>query len=251
MNKKEFVKSFSGVRSSEQTLERIMNMTETKSKRTHSAAKIIAAAACLALLVSGIFGGSVISGKIKSSKIKANLFSVTAYAVDERNTEKKIDLNGSKAVNSDLQMKIIESGTGSGYAVECNTNAGFRVEGKDIKTVTYSAGRGSFSYHSVKGNDFGDVTTEFTSGSDESSERKPYATKTTISDIGENEIIELNYNPEEAIDTILKAQSADFDFSSLPTDIITISVEFTNGEKGEKSIQISFSEDGYMLMKNK
>lgn len=247
MNKKELKKSLSGVRSSEQALERIMNMTETKSERKHNVAKIIAAAACLALLISGIFGGNAISEKMKSSK--ANIFSVTAYAVDERNAETKIVLNGTKAVNSDLQMKIIKSGTGSGYAVECNTNAGFRVEGKDIKTVTYSAGRGSFSYQSIKGNDFGDVTTEFTSGSEKSEERKPYATKTTINDIGKNEVIELYYNPDEAIDKILEAQSADFDFSSLPTDTVTISVEFTNGEKGEKSIQISFNEDGCMLMK--
>lgn len=263
MNKKEFKKAMSGVQSSEQTIERIMDMTNNNNtKKRFRLAPALALVACLAILITGIFGGNAITAKIGhiapmdtnnnqaiTTPNANNFFTLTVYAKDNNDNQKEIDLSKDKAAKAEgLRIKLAKTGTDASTVyvydtVEWEAKSGFRVDGKNIKSATYSAERGGFSYYTWHGNDF-DAQTDFgfISG-------KPYSTKTTINNIGDKECVELFYSPQEAIDTLLKSNDGNFDYSTLPTDIITISVEFNDGSKAEKKIEISFDKNGYMLMK--
>ena len=67
MNNDNYKSAMSGVRHSDELTERIMDMT-TEKKRTIKMKPVLAVAACLILLVAGIFGGSVISANINAIK---------------------------------------------------------------------------------------------------------------------------------------------------------------------------------------
>lgn len=243
MNRKEFKNAMSGVQSSEQTIERIMDMTNNDTKKRIRFAPALAIAACIAMLVTGIWGGSAITAKLTPVVDTQNAFVITAYAKDNNDNQKKIDLNENKAAKTDLKLRLVKGETGVYDTVAFHTETGFRIDGKNIKSATYSAERGSFDYQSLNSNDFSNPENEA-----EYDSSKPYATKITFDYIGDKEVTEVLYSPEEAIDTLLKSKNAAFDYSTLPVDTITISVEFNDGNKAEKSIKISFDKNGYMLM---
>ena len=245
MNKKEFKQAMSGVQSSEQTIERIMDMTNNNEmKKKFKLAPALAFAACLAVLVTGVLGGSAISSNLNPVIHTNNTFTITAYAKSDNNDEKKIDLSENKIVETDIKLELVKGESGVYDTVTTETRSAFCVEGKDIEAVTYSAERGTFSYQSLYAdNDFNvkENEIEYDSG-------KPYATKITIDCIGENEAVELFYSPEEAISILLESKNSDFDYSALPGDTLTISVTFKDGSTAEKQIKTSFDKDGYMQM---
>ena len=244
MNRTEFKKAMSGVRSSEQTLERILDMTNNGTKKRVKFAPALAVAACLALLVTGIWGGSAYNSKRNPVANALNVFAVSAYAKDENDSQKKIDLSENKVAKTDLKLELTKGEkTGVYDTVVCHSETGFIVEGENIKSATYCAERGSFSYQSLYGNDFDDPKTESRFISD-----NPYSTRITFDKIGDKECMEVFYNPNEAVDLLLRSKDADFDYSTLPSDVITISVEFNDGSRTEKSIKTSFDKDGYMLL---
>lgn len=253
MNRKEFKQAMSGVQSSEQTIERIMDMTNKETKKKIKFAPALALVACLAILVTGIFGGSAISAKINpvanssdTSQVAPsanNFFTITAYAKDNNNNEKKIDLSENQIAKTDVKIELVKGETGVYDTVVTETQSAFCVEGKDIKTVTYSAEKGTFDYQSLYGNDFNVKENEV-----EYDGSKPYATKITIDNLDENEAIELFYSPEEAISILLKSKNPNYDYTTLPSDTLTIFVTFNDGSTAEKQIKTSFDKDGYMQM---
>ncbi|MGN0534894.1 MAG: hypothetical protein ACI4IR_02715 [Eubacterium sp.] len=252
MNRKEFKQAMSGVQSSEQTIERIMDMTNKETKKKIKFAPALALVVCLAILVTGIFGGSAITAKTNpvantsdTSQVAPsanNFFTITAYAKDN-NSEKKIDLSENKIAKTDVKIELIKGESGEYDTVTTETQSAFCVEGKDIKTVTYSAEKGTFDYQSLYGNDFNLKENEV-----EYDASKPYTTKVTIDNLGENEAIELFYSPEEAISILLKSKNPNYDYTTLPSDTLTISVTFNDGSTAEKQIKTSFDKDGYMQM---
>lgn len=239
MNRKEFKNAMSGVQSSEQTIERIMDMTNRETKKHFKSVPTLALVACLAILVTGILGGSAFACRLNPVGDTQNAFTITAYAKDSNDNEKKIDLSENQIAKTEVRLQLV-------YDVLNSVNiagTGFRVEGKSIKSVSYFAQRGSFNYQSLNSNDFSKP--EIEAGYDSS---KPYSTKITFDYIGDKETMEVFYSPTEAVNVLLHADNSNFDYSTLPADTITISVEFNDGSKAEKSIRTSFDKDGYMLM---
>ncbi len=251
MNRKEFKKAMSGVRSSEQTIERIMDMTNNNTKKRIGFAPALSLIACIAMLATAILGTSAINAKVNpivDTQINTqNTFTITAYAKDNNDNQKEFDLSEDKAAKTDLRLKLVKSGTGASATYDTvewqSKTGGFRVDGRNIKSATYSAERGSFNYMSLQGKDF-DAQSDFDFLND-----KPYSSKITIDNIGDKECMEVFYSPQEAIDILIKSNNGNFDYSTLPADTITISVEFNDGSKAEKKIKTSFDKDGYMLMK--
>ncbi len=80
MNNRETYKTaMSGVRHSDEAIERIFDMTTEKTKKKIKMKPAFSIAACLILIIAGIFGGSVISSKFNSEKVDNPLI-VKAYA---------------------------------------------------------------------------------------------------------------------------------------------------------------------------
>lgn len=238
MNNKElYIDVISRIQPSEDVIERIMDMTNQNTKKRIKLTPALATIICLVILVTGVFGGSAISAKLNPI-IKADDFVITAYA-----NNKAINLSDDKATKTDLKLALVQGESGNYDTVEEHWDVAFRVDGKSVKAATYSAERGGFSYHSLYGNDYVDGKIEhgYISG-------KPYSSKITIDNIDNKECVELFYNADEAIDILIKSQNPNYDYSTLPSDTITVLVEFNDGSKAEKSINISFDKNGYLLM---
>lgn len=240
MNRKEFKNAMSGVQLSEQTIERIMDMTNSETKKHFKSVPALALVVCLAIFVTGIFGGSAIAYRLNPVGDTQNAFTITAYAKDGNDNEKKIDLSENQLAKTEVRLQLVHDVLNSVNIA----GTGFRIEGKSIKSVTYYAQRGTFDYQSLISNDFSVSENEA-----EYDSSKPYATKITFDYIGDKEIMEVFYSPAEAVNILLHADNGNFDYSTLPADTITISVEFNDGSRAEKSIMTSFDKDGYMLMK--
>lgn len=239
MNRKEFKNAMSGVQSSEQTIERIMDMTNNDTKKRIRFAPAVALVACLAMIVTGILGSSAITAKLNPIVDTQNTFVITAYAKDNNDNQKQIDLIENEVAKTEVRLHRAQDDLN---AVSIS-GTGFRVEGKSIESVTYCAERGAFISQSLHGNDFRRSENEA-----EYDSSKPYATKFTFDNLSDKEVMDIFYSPQEALDILLNADNSDFDYSTLPADTITISVKFKDGSKAEKSIKVSFDKNGYMLM---
>lgn len=236
----------SGVQPSEETVERIFDMTKESKKKKIRLAPVVALAVCVTILVAGIFGSSAITAKLNTVISQNNteqtippannFFTITAYAKDNDNNEKKVDLCENKIIKTSLELKKDGSD-----AVTMVTYFSFMVEGKEIEKVTYLSKRGSFDYQSLNGNDFKAKRDEIAYDSN-----YPYASQITIENIGDKEVLAVLYKPEEAIDALFKTDEVDY--SRLPSDTITVSVTFKNGSKAEKKIKTSFDKEGCMQM---
>lgn len=253
MNRQEFKQAMSGVQPSKQTIERIMDMTNKETKKKIKLAPALALVACLAILVTGILGDSAITAKLNPVKVadstiqaapsSSNFFTITAYAKDSKNHEKKIDLSENKIAETDIKLELIKGESGIYDTVITETHSTFCIEGKDIETVSYYAERGAFNYQSLNGNDFSVKRNEV-----EYDSSKPYASEITIEYLGEKEAMEVFYSPQEAISVLLETKNSEFDYTTLPSDTLTISVTFKDGSTAEAQIKTSFDKDGYMQM---
>lgn len=241
-NHKSIKGTFSNIRPSDECIERINNMTQNKTKRHFKLTPVLAAAMCIAIIVTGVIGGSGITARISSvfSGKSSNAFTITAYAKDNDGV-KEIDLSKSSVTKTDLKIhyELID-----GVLPSCSIGwTGFMVNGKDIESVTYRANHGSFDYQSLNGNDFDTYYSKSIYDS-----KLPYKSEITINELGDNEIMQVFYNPQEAVDTLLNSNEASFDYSTLPEDTITISVSFKDGSKAESEIRTSFDKEGYLQL---
>lgn len=230
MNRNEFKQAMSGVQSSEQTLERIMDMTNKNTKKRIKFAPAIALVACLAILITGIFGGSAISAKLNPV---TELYTITAYASD-----KKIDLKENEAIKTKIRLKLYKYGKDD-YCAKFNGNneAIFSISGREIESVSYYCSAGSFSYS--------------TNISTETKEEYPnggYGMKITFLNLKDNETAKVGYNPEAAEDALLYSKNLNYDYTTLPKDTIVAEIKFKDGTISKQEINLSFDKNGYVLM---
>ena len=233
MNKDNYKSAMSGVRHSDELTERIMDMT-TEKKRTIKMKPVLAVAACLILLVAGIFGGSVISANINAVN-PDNMFTITAYAKG-----KEISLKDSPIVTSDVKLdyQLVD---GVMPAVS-EASQGFEIDGKNIKSITYAAEHGEFSYTAPS-----DVNVKVKRYNISQGSHNAYATEVSF-EIENDEAVIVNYTPSEAIDTLLSSKDETVDFTSLVNDTITVTVEYKDGTTAKATINTSFDKDGNMQL---
>ena len=230
MNNDNYKSAMSGVRHSAELTERIMNMTTDNTKTRIKMKPLLVIAACIALLVTGIFGGSAISARINAP---ANTFGITAYA----NDGKEVNLKDDPVVKTDVHLhyKLVD---GKIPAVS-ESSTGFRIDGKNIKSITYSAEHGDFSY--TTGNS-SNVKVEHSDNP-----KTPYATSMKLS-INNDESAVVFYKPAEAVDMILTADQNTVGLNLLINDTITVTIEYKDGTTAKATINTSFDNDGNMLL---
>lgn len=230
MNRKEFKQAMSGVQSSEQTLERIMDMTKENTKKRIKFAPAIALVACLAILITGVFGGSIISAKVNAP---TDLFTITAYACD-----KKVDLKENEVVKTSTRIEIHKHADDD-YSVKwTDRGSSFSISGKEMESVIYYCNAGSFAYETDNSTEV--EQTHLGNGG--------YGSKITFSNLKNDETATVIYDPEEAVDTLLKLKDLNYDCTNLPTDTVTVEIVFKDGTISKQKINISFDKHGYMLM---
>lgn len=150
MNRTEFKQAMSGVQSSEQTIERIIDMTNKEPKKRLKLASSLALVACLAVIAAGVFGSNAITAKINPVKvtedttqntlISNNLFTITAYAKDG---ERQNITKSSQYIMQDSKIKAYYDKDGY-YTVETSGESSFEVNGENIKSVRYQCENGDF-----------------------------------------------------------------------------------------------------------
>ncbi len=153
MNRIEFKKAMSGVQSSEQTIERIMDMPNKHSKKRFKIAPALALAACLTIIITGIFGSSAITTKIAhivpndnnsntsiATPNENKYFTITAYA--EEGKAQNITKSSTYTMQ-DSKIKAYYDKDGY-YTVKTNGSSSFEVNGENIKTVRYQCEKGDF-----------------------------------------------------------------------------------------------------------
>lgn len=251
--------TFSNLRPSDECIERIMEMPK-ENKRKINFKPALALVAVAAIVVAGAFGGFAISAKLNpvvdtakttNSVPKAdNFFAITAYAYDEKGEPKKVELKDDKLVKTDVRISFKKTDvatTGSDCEVHTKSDNGFIVDGENIESVSYYAKGGSFSY--AKRAAENSFVVERECGDFDDSHYVPYASQLTIKPMENkvNEYLEIYYNPDEAVDVLLKTK--DTDYTKLPGDEISIKVVYKDGTYGERNIKTSFDKDGYVLMK--
>ena len=240
MNKENYKSAMSGVRHSDELTERIlMDMTKLNAKKRMNLKPLLAAAACLLLIVTGIFGGIAINGRLNRVKPSANLFTLTAYAQGE-----SINLKDSPLVKTDLKLEYSDGDAGD-FLVAATTT-GFRFEGNNVKTVTFSALRGEISYAVTNLNGNGN-NVKATHNKAPDRTVAPFADSLTL-DFGKDDIVDVKYYPSEAVDIMMHAEEKMGDLSVLPEDTINITVIFTDGTTADAAIQTSFDKDGNMQL---
>lgn len=155
MNKKEFKNAMSGVQPSEQTIERIMDMAQQKSKKRVRLAPLATAVVCLAVLVAGIFGGNAITARMNVTKPNDttnrvlnqavnNVFNIVAYA-DENDEKKQIVLSDDNIVLQDCKLTKSYDSNGQ-LEIRGSGNSSFSVYGENIKSVKYSCETGGICF---------------------------------------------------------------------------------------------------------
>lgn len=161
MNNRDFYKDImSNVQPSEESVERIFDMSNKKTKKRIKLAPVLAFAACLTILVTAVFGGSAITAKLnpvvtdgnttlapgsKHAHIVTNsvnnFFTLTAYAEDSGETQ--AITKSSKYTLQDSKIKAFYDNDGY-YTVQMSGKSGFEVNGENIKTVRYQCKNGNF-----------------------------------------------------------------------------------------------------------
>lgn len=230
MNKDNYKSAMSGVRHSAELTERIMNMTIDTTKKKIKMKSLLVIAACFVLLVTGIFGGSAISARINAP---ANTFGITAYAYDGKKTNLKDNPIVKTDVHLDYQLADGKIPTVS------ESSTGFQIDGKNIKSITYSAEHGDFSY--TTGNS-SNVKVEHSDNP-----KTPYATSMKLA-INNDESAVVFYKPSEAVDAILTADQNTVGFNMLINDTIIVTIEYKDGTTAKATINTSFDKDGNMLL---
>lgn len=150
MNNRELYKDImSGIQPSEQSVERIMDMTK-ESKKKFKLAPALALVACVAIVVTGVFGGTAISAKVNPVDITTekppskNVFTITAYAGEGDNrVSKELDDDNIVLMDYRFTRKYDKDG-----AIELHGSgeSSFSVTGENIKSVTYSCKNGEIDY---------------------------------------------------------------------------------------------------------
>ncbi len=230
--------TYSALRPSDEATERILHMTKTRTKKTMKMKPLLAAAACLLLLVTGIFGGSAISGRLHAVKPADNLFTIKAYAQGEA-----ISLKDTPFVQTDLHLQYVDGDTGGFIVAEDTT--GFTFDGSNVKSVTYETKRGDINYETRIGNDVKVTDKQFSKNP-----ATPFAAGLTL-EIGNDELVTVDYMPSEALETMLRAEKKIADLSTLPQDDITVTVTFRDGTAATAVIHTSFDKNGNMLLEYK
>ncbi len=233
MNKDFYKATLSSVRHSEELTERIMNMT-TEKKKTIRMKPVLAVAVCLILLVAGIFGGSAISARINAVNTD-NLFTITAYA-----NGKKVSLKDTPLVKTNVKLdyQLID---GQLPAVS-EASQGFEIDGKNIKSITYAAEHGEFSYTADVDDNVKVTRHRILQGAS-----KPYASELTF-EIDNDEKVIVNYSPTEAVDMLLHSDKNTVGMAMLVNDTITVTVEYKDGTTAKAKINTSFDKDGNMQL---
>lgn len=229
MNKDFYKATLSSVRHSDELTERIMDMT-TEKKKTIKMKPVFAVAACLILLVAGIFGGSAISAKINAVN-PDNMFTITAYAKG-----KEINLKDTPIVKTDLHLEYVDSNT------VAEKSQGFHFDGKNIKSVTYTSEHGELNYQTRIGNDVKVTREERGFNPDQ-----PYASALVI-EVGNDEAVDIYYSPSEAIDAMLHADKNSLSMNLLVNDTIIVTVEYKDGTTAKATINTFFDKDGNMQL---
>lgn len=150
MNNKEFYKDImSGVQPSESSVERIMDMTK-ESKKKFKLAPALALVACVAIIVTGVFGGTAISAKLNPVDVtntissSNNFFTITAYAGEGDNRVGK-KLNDDNIVLMDYHFSRKYDKDGA-IELHGSGDSSFSVTGENIKSVSYSCKNGVLGY---------------------------------------------------------------------------------------------------------
>ena len=224
----------SGVRHSDELTERIMtDMTTQNTKKSTQMKPIFAAAACLLLIVTGLFGGIAINGRLNRVKPSSNLFTLTAYAQGE-----EVNLKDSPLVKTDLQL-VYADGDNGGFLVAA-ASTGFRFEGSNVKIVCFSSVTGDITYGITDLN-----------GNDEamnSANIEIPKHDVLLLELEKDDIVDVTYYPTEAVEIMMNKAEKMEDLSVLPEDTIRITVTFTDGTTAEATIKTSFDRDGNMQL---
>lgn len=144
-----------------------------------------------------------------------------------------------------LKNKILGYNMEEGIVSGTDGSVMLNCEGENIKSVSYTAASGSINklseykklYGNTMGNEILDIGRNITI--DYGYESSEYAIEwlaTMVYDFSENGAVTKETDLEN------------YDYSQLPGDTIEIEVEFTNGEKETKTIDLSFDCDGYVVM---
>ena len=230
MNKDNYKSAMSGVRHSAELTERIMNMTTDTTKKKIKMKPLLVIAACFVLLVTGIFGGSVISARINAP---INAFRITAYAQDG----KEVSLKDSPIVKTDLHLEYVDDNSVK------EVSQRFHFDGRNVKSVTYETKRGNISYETRIGNDVKVIENKINPYNPET----PFASSITL-EIGSDESVNVYYSPSEAIELMIRSENRMKNLSVLPADTITVTVEYKDGTTAKAAINTSFDKDGNMLL---
>jgi hypothetical protein len=207
--------------------------TQDTKKRTHIK-PILAAAACLLLIATGIFGGIAMGGRLNREKPSANLFTLTAYAQGE-----EVNLKDSPLVKTDLQL-VYADGDNGGFLVAA-ASTGFRFEGNNVKSVTFSALNGDITYGvtNLNGND------KVINAANNI--EVPEHVSLTL-ELEKDDIVDVTYYPTEAVDVMMSKPEKMEDLSVLPGDTIRITVTFTDGTTAAATVKTSFDSDGNLQL---
>lgn len=233
MNKDDYKSAMSCVRHSEDFTERIMNMATERTKRSMKTKgkRLAIAAACVVLLAAGLFGGNAISARRGAA---GNGFSITAYAYDRQ----AVNLKDTPIVKTEVHLDY-QAADGTHPAVS-ESSTGFQIDGKNIKSVTYSAEHGDFSC--TAGND----TVVLFRHSDDP--KTPYASTLEL-ELQNDESVLVDYRPSEAVDLLLSAEPNTVSLGMmLVNDTIRITVEYKDGTTEQATIHTSFDNGGNLQL---
>ena len=153
-NRNSIKDTFSNIRPSDECIERVLNMTKGNNKKRIKLAPTLAIVACMAILVTGIFGSGAISGRTKVDDVLPsttqdfaqanNFFTITAYA-EEGEEKIPTKLTDDKVILQDY--KIFRQYDADGILeLRGHGESSFSVIGENIKSVTYSCKTGILSF---------------------------------------------------------------------------------------------------------
>lgn len=143
--------TFSNIRPSDECIERVLNMTkDNKNTKRIKFAPALAIVACMAILVTGIFGSGAVNGRTKvadalpsttqATAPSNNFFTITAYA-EEGGEKIPTELKDDKVVLQDYRIWRQYDADGA-LELHGSGKSGFSVSGENIKSVTYSCKTG-------------------------------------------------------------------------------------------------------------
>lgn len=225
----------SGVHHSDELIERIMDMTNESAKKRIKFAPAIALAACIVIIVTGIFGGSAISARLNPLE---DYVTITAYANE---------LKENQVFKSPCRLVLEQSENGFYHAslisqselIDEEENPVFNISGENIKDISFKCIDGTFNL------DVAETETEpkVVMDSDKHDIKELHYT-----DVKRDESVTVKYFFFNAYRALEATKDVNYDLSKLPTDTIIIDIVYKDGKTEQKNLKISFDKEGYMLM---